>query len=65
MSTIETCPACGHAHACTPPPPDAEREARIAARRAQARDRLAPRVAELAAFMASAPAPGAVPDDPS
>lgn len=28
MSEIRTCPRCGHVHACTPSPPDAEREAR-------------------------------------
>ena len=43
---------------------DPDREARIEARRVQARERLGARVAELQAFMASAPAPGTVPDDP-
>ena len=61
MSTIETCPDCGHVHACTPAPPDAADEARIAARRAQARERLDAGVAELAARGLSFPLPSAPP----
>jgi len=61
MSTIETCPSCGHAHACTPAARDTGREAAIAARRAQARERLDAGVAELAARGLSFPLPSAPP----